>query len=104
MVRCLGNPADIENFPCDEDLRLIMASSEITWTEWSTKIKHSLLRHLFDEFTKRKIQEFPSYRHIQVFQSFLHINKVMIYLVWEEARAILQKSIGVGQTSIFYHF
>ena len=49
LFRVLGNPKDLENQPCDEDLEKEMYDDdyEITWSVWSNKMKIPLLKSLF---------------------------------------------------------
>ena len=67
VLKCLGNPTDLEKFPCDEKLRHVMyVQKEISWNFWTNDIKKLLLKSLFDEFDLRKIKTYPQHRHIQV--------------------------------------
>ena len=72
MLECLGNPTDLTAKKCSESMKIpVYESTEISWKVWTIRVKHALLRHLYDEFATKSIKGQPTYKHIQVFQSLL---------------------------------
>ena len=52
VFKVLGNPNDVPNFPCDEELRVhVYEAKIISWKFWN-KIKILLVKSLFNEVSK----------------------------------------------------
>ena len=59
IFRVLGNPNDIDNVPCDEELRVhVYEAKTISWKFWN-KIKILLVKSLFREISNGEKSEFP---------------------------------------------
>ena len=73
IFRVLGKPDDLENFPCDEELRLqVYGAKKISWKDYTRKIKMALLKSLYNEFSYRGKSEQPKQKNIRAMREVLN--------------------------------
>ena len=73
IFRVLGNPNDLENSPCDEELRLqVYEAKKISWKFYTLKIKIALIKNLYNEFSYRRKNEFPKQKNIRALREVLN--------------------------------
>ena len=73
IFRVLGNPDDLENVPCDEELRLqVYGAKQISWKFYTHKIKIALIKNLYNEFSYRGRNEYPKQKNIRALREVLN--------------------------------
>ena len=73
VFKVLGNPYDLLNFPCDEELRVhVYEAKRISWKFYTNKIEIPLVKSLFTEVSDREKSEFPKYSDIRALREVMN--------------------------------
>ena len=73
IFRVLGNPDDLENVPCDEELKLqVYGAKKISWKFYTLKIKTALIKNLYNELSYRGKHEYPKQKNIRAMREVLN--------------------------------
>ena len=72
IYRVLGNPNELENVPCDEELKLqVYGAKKISWKFYTNKIKIALIKNLYNEFSYGRKNEYPKQKNIRALREKL---------------------------------
>ena len=73
IYRVLGNPNDLGNSPCDEELKLqVYEARKIDWKFYTNKIKKTLIKNLYNEFSKQRKNDHPKQKNIRALREELN--------------------------------